>query len=129
MLLFMLATTAAAQGKSKFWLRGVWEGTGYQTDTNETWPMKLMITKAKSGRRTFSIDYPSLNCGGRWKLLSINASKATFRERLDRGQDECTQNGRVVIQRVGRGQLLYLYSLHGTRELTASALLNRKRSK
>lgn len=125
-LLLLLATTAAPQGKRESWLRGVWEGTGYQTDTESTWPMRLTINKPKSGRRTFSIDYPSLKCGGRWKLLSSNQSKAWFRERLDHGQDECDNNGLVLIERRGR-QLLYLYSIKGRRELTASAILNRKR--
>lgn len=126
-LLLLLTSTAAAQGKSKSWLRGAWEGTGYQTDDDSTWPMRLTITKAKGRRRAFSIDYPSLNCGGRWKLLSINQSKARFREQLDHGQDKCTDNGRVVIERIGRGQLIFLYSNQGRREITASAVLNRKR--
>jgi hypothetical protein len=125
-LLLLLASTAAPQGKSKFWLRGAWEGTGYQTDDNSTWPMRLTITKRK-GRRTYSIDYPSLSCGGRWKLLSINQSKARFREQLDHGQDKCTDNGQVVIERIGRRQLIFLYSNQGSREITASAVLNRKK--
>lgn len=125
-LLLLLASTAAAQGKSKSWLRGAWEGTGYQTDDDSTWPMRLTITKL-NGRRTFSIDYPSLSCGGRWKLLSINRSKARFREQLDHGQEKCTNNGRVVIERIGRGQFIFLYSNQGSREITASAVLNRKR--
>jgi hypothetical protein len=125
-LLLLLASTAAAQGKSKPWLRGAWEGTGYQTDDNSTWPMRLTITKRK-GRRTFSIDYPSLSCGGRWQLLSITQGKARFRERLDHGQDKCTNNGRVVVERIGRGQLIFLYSNQGSREITASAVLNRRR--
>ena len=125
-LLLLLVSTAAAQGKSKPWLRGAWEGTGYQTDDKSTWPMKVTITKRKGGRRAISIDYPSLNCGGRWKLLSINGSKARFRERLDHGQDKCTDNGLVTIERIGR-QLIFLYSIQGSREINASAVLNRKK--
>lgn len=125
-LLLLLASTAASQSKRKSWLRGAWEGTGYQTDSNSTWPMNLTITKLKGSRRTFSIDYPSLNCGGRWKLLGVKKTRATFRERLDRGQGNCTDNGFVVIERMNRKQLIYLYSNQGSRELTASAILNRK---
>jgi hypothetical protein len=33
-LLLLLVSAAAAQGKSKSWLRGSWAGTGYQTDTD-----------------------------------------------------------------------------------------------
>ena len=125
-LLLLLVSPVTAQGKGKSWLRGAWEGTGYQTDNDSTWPMKVTITKRKGGRRAFSIDYPSLNCGGRWKPLSINRSKARFREQLDHGQDKCTNNGLVTIERIGR-QLIFLYSNQGSRELTASAVLNRKR--
>jgi hypothetical protein len=85
--------------------------------------MKLTI----KGRRTFSIDYPSLNCGGRWKLLNIIGSKARFREELDRGQDKCTDHGLVVLERVNRRQLLYWYSLQDSNQITASAVLNRKK--
>ncbi len=124
-LLLLLASTAAAQGKGKSWLRGSWEGTGYQTDDRSTWPMQLSIKRIKGGRRTFSIDYPSLSCGGRWQLLSINGSKARFKELLDHGQDKCSDKGLVVIERI-RGQLIFLYSNRGSREITASAVLNRK---
>lgn len=124
-LLLLLSPVAAPQGKVKSWLHGNWEGTGYQTDDNSTWPMRLTITKGP--RRTFLIEYPSLNCGGRWKLLSASRSSARFREVLDHGQDKCTDKGVVVIER-RRGQLIYLYSIQGSRELTASAILNRKRS-
>ena len=125
-LLVLTVSSATAQDKGKSWLRGNWEGTGYQTDDKSTWPMKVTITKRKGGRRVFSIDYPSLNCGGRWKVLSSNRSRATFREQLDHGQDKCTDHGLVRIERVGRGQLIFLYSRQGRRDLTASALLSRK---
>ena len=124
-LLLMFASTAAAQGKSKSWLRGSWEGTGYQTDDQSTWLMKLTIRRIKGGRRAFSIDYPSLGCGGRWRLLSMKQTNATFRELLDHGQDKCSDKGLVLIERKGR-QLIFLYSNQGSREITAAAVLNRK---
>ena len=125
-LLLLLTSTAAAQGKSKSWLRGSWAGTGYQTDTDgeSTWPMTLAIKRTRSGRRTYSIEYPSLSCGGRWKLLSVNGNRARFREQLNHGQDNCANNGLVRIERIGR-QLIFLYSNQGSREITASAILNR----
>ena len=124
--LLLLASTSPAQSKGKSWLRGTWEGTGYQTDDNTTWPMQLSIKRMKGGRRMFSIDYPSLNCGGHWKLLRNNGNQASFRELLDHGQDKCTDKGLVLIERRG-GQLVFLYSLQGSREITASAVLNRKK--
>jgi len=103
-------------------MRGTWEGTGYQTDDKSTWEMVL-----KAGGKRFAIDYPSLSCGGRWQLISLSTGRARFRERLDHGQDKCADNGNVLIQRVNRNQILFVYSNQGEKELTASAILNRKR--
>ena len=125
-LLLLLVPAVAPQIKSKSWLRGAWEGTGYQADTDSTWSMKLTVKKLK-GRRTFLIEYPSLKCGGRWKLLSLGRSRATFREHLDHGRDECTDNGVAKIERLGSGQLIFWYSRQGSHDVTASAVLNRKK--
>lgn len=116
------AAAVSAQTKSSSWIRGTWEGTGYQTDDKSTWTMVL-----KAQGRRFTIDYPSLSCGGRWKLISINASRARFRERLDHGADKCADRGTVTIQRINRNQLLFFYSYQGDKRITASAILNRKR--
>lgn len=125
-LLLLFVSSAAAQGNSRSWLRGTWEGTGYQTDDNSTWSMKLTIVKSKRGGRTFKIEYSSLNCGGRWKLLSINQNVARFKEVLDHGVDKCSDNGTVVIERRGT-QLIFLYANQGRRQITASAVLNRRK--
>ena len=120
--LVILVTLVSAQTKSATWMRGTWEGTGYQTDDKSTWTMMLQVR----GRR-FTIDYPSLNCGGRWSLLSLGAIRGRFVERLDRGQEKCADRGIVTIQRLNRNQILFLYSYAGERTLTASAILNKKR--
>jgi hypothetical protein len=120
-LLLLLCAPLSAQTKSNNWIKGTWEGTGYQTDDQSTWTMRLIAR----GRR-FSIEYPSLNCGGRWQLISINGYRARFRERLDHGKEKCADDGNVVIQRLNPRQVFFLYSNAGTREVTASAVLNRK---
>jgi hypothetical protein len=120
-LLLLFSGSLAAQTKATSWLKGTWEGTGYQTDDQSTWTMRVT-----AGGRRVSIEYPSLNCGGRWQLISISGNRARFRERLDHGQDKCTNNGNVTIQRLNRKQVFFLYSNAGTREVTASAVLNRK---
>jgi hypothetical protein len=126
-LFLILVPNLAAQNKSRSWLHGSWEGTGYQTDDKSTWAMKVTAKRLKGGRRAFLIDYPSLNCGGQWKLLSMNQSRARFREVLDHGQDQCSDKGLVTIERIGR-QLIFLYANQGSRKITASAVLNRRSS-
>jgi hypothetical protein len=121
LLSLFLASGICAQTKSRTWVKGTWEGTGYQTDDQSTWG--LLFT---AQGRSFSIDYPSLKCGGRWQLISVDGYRARFKERLDHGQDKCTDKGNVIIQRLNKRQVLYLYSLAGSRTVTASAVLNRK---
>jgi hypothetical protein len=119
-LLVLAAFATSAQTKSKTWIRGTWEGTGYQIDDQSTWTMRVT-----AGGRRFSIDYPSLACGGRWKLITIDAYRARFKEILDHGQEKCTDNGSVVIQRLNKRQVLFLYSDAGKSEVSASAILKR----
>ncbi|HVQ38928.1 MAG TPA: hypothetical protein VMS31_15425, partial [Pyrinomonadaceae bacterium] len=78
-LIFSITSVVSAQGKTgtTTWLNGTWKGTGYQIDSNETWTMKLTVRG-----RSYRIEYPSLNCGGRWIPLSMNQSRARFIEQI-----------------------------------------------
>lgn len=123
-LLVSLTSIVSSQTKTGTgrWLNGTWEGTGYQIDNNETWTMKLTVR----GKR-YRIEYPSLKCGGRWIPLSIDRSRARFIEKITLGLEDCVDNGNVVIERLSRRQIAYRFSNRGTREVTASAILNRKK--
>jgi hypothetical protein len=114
------ATAVAGQSKSRAWINGVWSGAGYQIDDQSTWQMKFT---ARRGR--YSIEYPSLSCGGHWRLISINSTRARFREVLDHGQEKCANRGWVTIERLSRKQLVFLYAYEDTREISASAVLIR----
>jgi hypothetical protein len=112
----------AQKGRRGAWLRGTWEGTGYQIDTDSTWTMRLMVRGGK-----YLIEYPSLNCAGSWRRLSLNSRVATFRERITVGRGECVDQGRVLIERLNGKQIAYRFSQRGTSEVSASAILNRKK--
>jgi len=120
-LLLVVASLGSAQTKSSSWIKGTWEGIGYQIDDQSTWTMRFV-----AGGRRFSTEYPSLNCGGRWKLISINAYRARFKEKLDHGQDNCVDNSSVVIQRLNKRQVVFFFSYPGKREVYASGILKRK---
>src|SRR5215212_5788544 len=75
-LLLLWAAVACGQTGTG-WLRGEWSGTGYQSDTDTTWAMKLT---AKG--RSYSVEYPSLECSGSWRLLSLSRARAVFRETI-----------------------------------------------
>jgi hypothetical protein len=120
-LLLWLASVAVGQS-SGGWLRGAWEGMGYQSDSENAWAMKLTVTRGR-----YAVEYPSLECAGRWRLLSLSRTRAVFRETITKGEEKCSQGGRVVLQRLGSRQLGYWYSHKGSKEYVASAILNRRR--
>jgi hypothetical protein len=121
-LFFSLTVAVCPQSRSRAWLNGSWEGTGYQIDTSTTWTMNF---KARGKR--YSIEYPSLNCSGTWRLVSANSRRAVFRERITVGRGECVDKGLVTIERLNRQQIAYRFSYAGTTQVSASAILNRKK--
>jgi hypothetical protein len=119
-LILSLTLTGFSQNKNS-WMFGTWEGKGYQTDSDTTWTVGFKIQGNK-----YVIDYPSLKCGGEWNLISINSKEAKFRERINYGLEECTNNSLVVAQRLSNRQILILYRNKGSDEVIASVVLNRK---
>lgn len=122
LLLVVLAAGACAGQKRGGWLRGEWVGTGYQTDSGNTWELVL---KFERGR--YAALYPSLECEGRWRLLSLTGTRAVFRETITSGAERCAPRGRVVIERLNARQLGYRYSYQGSKDFVATAILDRKR--
>jgi hypothetical protein len=125
-LLLMLCLTSIGytqKGRSRTaWLNGTWEGTGYQIDTDSTWTMRLSVR----GKR-YRIEYPSLKCGGSWRRLSLNSRSARFREHITFGQEECVNGGQVAVERLNGKQIAYRFSHRGATDISASAILNRKK--
>ena len=125
-VVLLMVTASVVYGQTKTenrsWLNGTWEGTGYQMDNNETWTMRLTVR----GNR-YRIEYPSLNCEGRWRPIEINSGGGRFREIITRGVEVCTDKGKVFVQRLSRRQIAYRYINQGETDVTASAILNRKK--
>jgi hypothetical protein len=121
-LFFSLTVAVCPQNRSRAWLNGSWEGTGYQMDTDSTWTMSF-----KAQGKRFWIEYPSLNCAGTWRLIRVNSRRAIFRERITSGREACVDQGMVTIERLNGRQLAYRFSHAGTTQVSASAILNRKK--
>ena len=123
-LLVCLTSVGYSQNKKESgrWLNGTWEGTGYQIDNNETWTMKLTVRG-----KVYKIEYTSLKCGGKWIPISIDRNRARFIEKMTFGLADCVDNGNVVIERLNRRQIAYRFTSRGTRQVTASAILNRRK--
>jgi len=84
----------SAQNNSLEWIRGNWKGTGFQTNNNSTWNIILDFEYPDN---ILEIRYPSLNCGGNWKLLSNEGSKAEFVEIITDGKTNCIDGSKIVI--------------------------------
>ena len=121
-LFFSLCVVVCAQSSNRKWLNGSWEGTGYQIDSGTTWTMSF-----RARRKQFLIEYPSLKCGGTWRLIRVNSRRAIFRERITIGRSECVDRGLVTIEKLNGRQIAYRFSYAGTNEVSASAILNRKK--
>jgi len=121
-LFFSLTVVVCPQGKSRAWLDGSWEGTGYQMDTDTTWTMSF-----RAHDKSYSIEYPSLKCSGTWQLLRANSRRAIFRERITVGRESCVDQGVVTIVRLKGRQIAYRFSHAGSSQVSASAILNRKK--
>ncbi len=122
-LLLLLPVVICGQSKSG-WLRGEWAGTGYQSNDDSKWTMRLTVRKNK-----YVIEYPSLGCSGGWKLLSVSRGRAVFREVITKGMEQCAPRGNVVIERLNSRQIGYWYAYRGSDEFMASAILNKQRRK
>lgn len=120
-LMAVMVVVANAQGRGAR-PDGVWEGTGYQVDSQTTWTMRLTVR-----RGSYAIEYPSLNCGGRWRSLGTSGGRRRFREVITFGLSECTDRGTVTLERLRSGQLLFLYQDPAKREFNAAAILSRKK--
>ncbi|WP_434779088.1 hypothetical protein [Neisseria sp. Ec49-e6-T10] len=77
-------------------LSSVWKGAAYQFDVSESWDIVVSFDQTK---QQTVIKYPSLNCGGYWSLLDSDEEMFEFREVITEGQNECTNNGRVVLKK------------------------------
>lgn len=74
---------------------GVWEGRGVQQNPSTNWSILLTLTEGDMNDTVGTIAYPSLRCGGKLTLLSINTTELTFRETITYGN--CVDQGLVTL--------------------------------
>lgn len=107
----------------KDWIMGIWEGTAFQVDAQTTWTIKFAAQKDK-----YTIEYPSLHCGGDWTAIKVGKKKATFREKLTFGQDKCVDGGQAIIEKISDTQISFKFVDPGSPDVNSTAVLNRKKS-
>lgn len=100
--------TTNTLSKQVRWLDGKWIGTGYQVDaySNDTWPIELDVSLSK---KSCTVKYPSLDCGGEWQLVQANAHRATFKEVITDGKNKCYDGGRLEISLIDKNHISYSF--------------------
>ena len=120
-LLLVLSVYISAQSKNN-WMSGTWRGTGHEVADGKTWTMKLV-----AGNGKYEITYPSLRCGGEWKLIRFWSRSARFAERIRYGASKCEPSGKVVIKRLKGDRIKFRYYYNGERRIASYATLYRRR--
>jgi len=118
----ILLFTACSANISESGFDGIWEGAGIQDD-NSSWTIKVTIVGDQ-----YSIDYPSLSCGGQLVLLSSNSNEMEFKEKLTYGKSNCIDNGKTVIVKAGNNSAQFLWYYPDGRK-GATGTLTRKKSR
>ena len=92
---------------------GEWIGQGVQSNGNQ-WNIEININ---SRTQKYTISYPSANCGGELKLLSVDDNKIEFNEKLTYGLNECTDHGKVILVKRSENRARYIwYFQQGTQD-------------
>jgi len=105
------------------WLSGVWEGEATQiVPGGETgrWTIKLTAQNGK-----YTVDYPSVSCGGKWTLLEKGVKTVKFKEKITYG-DRCLDNGYVIIEKKDSSRILFNYVSPDGTGVTSFAILNKQ---
>ncbi len=116
---------ATAQKSDISWLKGSWEGTGYQPNTtgDQNWDIEL---KYYVESENFVIRYPSLSCGGNWKLVKANRKSAEFIETIVLGTDKCTNQLTVLVEKINKDKVKVTFYAPNSTVIDATGILTRK---
>lgn len=103
------------------WFEGVWEGMGYQIDGQE-WKVVLRA----NSKNDIIIQYPDLNCGGSWQLISEGNDVLKFKEHITEGVNNCDQGVDITIKKLSETQIKVTFYLKWYSEnLIAEAILDK----
>ncbi|WP_103068050.1 hypothetical protein [Aquimarina sediminis] len=107
------------------WINGQWVGVGYQLDSveSDTWSIDLEIDMENE---LFNIEYPSLECSGRWELIEYSDERAIFDELILDNTSICIERGIVILTKVDENHISFSYYTLDEEEVLAYSTLKRK---
>jgi hypothetical protein len=104
------------------WLAGNWEGTGGDVNTSFNWTITLSY---KENDESIVLTYPSHNCGGSLKIVTIETGKATCMEDVNYGLGQCNSGLKVLIKQETDGTISLAYYYVGNANIKSTARLRR----
>ena len=123
-LLFLVHSVsyAMANRPTLHWLEGIWAGTGGDVNSTFNWTIKLTYSADES---FIHLVYPSHNCGGSLKIISIETGKAVCLEDVNYGLGSCSSGLKVLIHQEPDGSIILDYYLEGKTTMKSTATLKR----
>lgn len=70
-----------------------------------------------------AVDYPELNCGGTWKLVSVDGAESRYLEIIEYGQKRCVNYGIVVLKDIGYGRVAWTWQYDYYGGVAAAAVM------
>lgn len=123
---FSIIILIGCENDSIEWLNGRWEGVGCQLDLeeNNTWSINLEVSVDE---QLYKVDYPSLECYGKWELIEYTSNRAVFDEIILRNTNDCIERGTVIITKVDNNHISFSYYIaEEEEEVLAFSTLKRK---
>ncbi|MFE2540006.1 serine/threonine-protein kinase [Actinacidiphila glaucinigra] len=91
-----------------FRYKGTWRGTVQQGD-DKLYPVKIVYKGGKVGDVVGRVDYPTLECGGDWVLVSQTVRGLAVQEQITEGTLNCTDGVDITLTPSADGTLLYAF--------------------
>lgn len=105
-LLSFSTSTNKSTNSDENWLVGEWKGIGYQID-DQQWEVQLTVLSAKK----LKINYPSLNCHGKWKIVSKTDQVIYLTEILKKGDHHCDKGVEIKLEYKSSNLIMATYYL------------------
>ncbi|WP_189783344.1 serine/threonine-protein kinase [Streptomyces capitiformicae] len=102
------STAADGSVPSSFRYEGTWRGTVTQGESN-TYPIKTDYKGGKIGETVATVEYPTLDCGGIWVLVSQTDQGTQVEERITDGTSNCADEVAITLTPSTDGTLEYSF--------------------
>lgn len=102
----LLSCKSSQKGESSNYFDGTWVGEAYQFNVDQDWSMRFKIDRAS---RSYIVTYPSLNCGGKCKLISDTPNALILQEMLEYGEGTCVNGGKIEIIKYDENKCTFFY--------------------